>query len=100
MRSQMENVTICRECGGTGIARSHLRSVRDDPALGEEWYSLADDLCPRCNGEGRRVRKKSLAEQFRLPRLSLWGGPPAGYSPAYLVVASPAHLSGEAAQSG
>jgi DnaJ-class molecular chaperone len=71
MRSQMGNVTSCEECRGTGIARSRLRSVPDDPsALGEEWYSLADDLCPRCDGEGRRVRKKSLADQFNLPLLS------------------------------
>lgn len=48
-----------------GVDPSRLRP--DDPsALGEEWYSLADDLCPRCNGEGRRGRKKSLAEQFNL----------------------------------
>jgi hypothetical protein len=69
MRSQMGNVTPCKECRGTGIAPSRLRS--DDPStLGEEWYSLADDLCPRCNGEGRRARKMSLAEQFNLPLLS------------------------------
>lgn len=72
MRSQTGNVTTCEECRGTGIARSRLRSAPDDPALGEEWYSLADDLCPRCNGEGRCIRnkKKSLAEQFNLTLLS------------------------------
>ena len=65
----MANVTICGECRGTGIARSRLRSAPGDPAVGEDWYSLEDDLCPRCNGEGRRGRKTSLADQFNLPVL-------------------------------
>jgi hypothetical protein len=60
MRSGMDDLTICGECRGTGIAWLRLRSAPDDRALGEEWYSLADDLCPRCKGEGR------LAEQFTL----------------------------------
>jgi hypothetical protein len=70
MRSRMGNVATCEECRGTGIARSRLRSAPGNPGLGEEWYFLADDLCPRCNGEGRRGRKKSLADQFNLPSLS------------------------------
>ena len=70
MRSQMGNVIACEECRGTGIARSKLWSAPGNPGLGEEWYSLADDLCARCNGEGRRGRKKTLADQFNFPMLS------------------------------
>jgi hypothetical protein len=71
MRSRTADLITCEECRGTGIARSRLPAASDDPSvLGEEWYSQADDLCPRCNGEGRREQKKSLAEQFNLPMLS------------------------------